>query len=256
MTGDPPNAMPEKEHYALSKKSQRITHLSTARSAPTWTFGAKTGAGALGQGAKSSGQDPGKYGAPSTDLKYSRLPNVSFGTAEQRPGGGASRRRAEDNKKQHDEPGPGSYSPLDPNQTRSQFGFGTASRMPKNKKSAAPPPGTYEVSGAGLSKKGVMMASRMAGGRSMSVPGPGAYTSSIDYTKESSPSIGMVKDKRRPLVLDTKVPGPGTYGAPGSLTGWGAPAFSMKGKYRMGKSDSTPGPIFAPYSQFSHNETF
>lgn len=226
-------------NHAMLKKSQKITNLSTTRGAPKWSFGGKpTGS----EQKASTAPGPGQY-VPSVDSKYTTLPSFSWGSAEQRVG---QNTKWED--KKGTIPGPGAYNPRDPNSTSAKFGFGTGPRMPKRRVEISPPPGTYPAKSS-LANNSCSMAGRLPGGRSISVPGPGAYSESIDPTRESAPSYGLGAGTRTDAFKDQKFPGPGNYGAPMRVAK-GSPLYSFKSRRRPVKSDSTPGPIFAPYSQF------
>merc|ERR1719498_2299641 len=234
----------DKNNHAMLKKSNRITQCSHARNAPKWSFGAKTESSLV---RSSSCPGPGKYGVPSVEQKYNKLPNWGFGSSEQRPS--VSKRFD----KSATVPGPGSYTPLDPNATTSKFGFGTESRMPKRRTSEGPPPGTYDANKSSLSSRTVSMASRMEGGRAISVPGPGAYSAKIEPTREAAPHFSMGSGVRKEALRDQKFPGPGTYSdTKHTACKRGSPVYSFKSRRRPIKSDSdsAPGPIFAPYSQF------
>jgi len=210
-------------------------------------MGGRTGEGMVRQ---SSCPGPGKYGVPSVEQKYQTLPRVSFGSGEQRVGDRAAKKFGGEGAV----PGPGAYTPFDPNQSTPQFGFGTGSRIPKPRPENAPPPGTYESHGSTLSQKTVGMASRMTGGRAMSVPGPGAYSEDIAPTREKAPSVAMGNGLRTDAFKDQKRPGPGAYDSKTMLCtnpiAKGSCSFTFKSRRRPVKADATPGPIFAPYSQF------
>lgn len=237
---------PDPSNHAMSKKCTKLTQCSSHRSAPKFSMGGRTGEGGLGR--MSSCPGPGKYGVPSVEQKYNTLPRVTFGTGEQRVGG----------KKKYDGPGaipgPGAYTPFDPNQTTPKFGFGTGPRIPKSRPEQAPPPGTYESHGSTLSKRDCGMASRQTGGRAMSVPGPGAYSEDINPTREKAPSVGMGSGLRTDAFKDQRLPGPGAYDSKTMLCtnpiAKGSCSFTFKSRRRPVKADATPGPIFAPYSQF------
>lgn len=210
-------------------------------------MGGRTGEGMV---RTSSCPGPGKYGVPDVSQKYQMLPRVSFGTGEQRVGDRAQKKFGGPGSI----PGPGAYTPFDPNQTTPQFGFGTGKRIPKPRPEQAPPPGTYESHGSTLSQKTVGMASRMTGGRAMSVPGPGAYSEDIAPTREKAPSVAIGTGTRTDTFKDQKLPGPGAYDSKTMLCtnpiAKGSCSFTFKSRRRPVKADATPGPIFAPYSQF------
>mmetsp|Transcript_114304 Transcript_114304/g.179921 ORF Transcript_114304/g.179921 Transcript_114304/m.179921 type:complete len:251 (+) Transcript_114304:112-864(+) len=242
---------------ALATRHIKIHQQSTVRTAPKWTFGSGFSTNGPGDGKTmkraSSCPSPGQYGCPSVEQKYQSLPKWGFGTGEQRMG----------QSKKYDKlgpvPGPGAYTPVDPNTTSASFGFGTASRLPKTRPTAGPPPGTYDFKTT-LSDKHVSIASRTAGGKAFSAPGPGAY-GNPDRVCKSAPSYGIGSGNRSDIlgVSNSKFPGPGNYDTHKIITlgsnptGRGSPSFCFKSRRRPVKCDSTPGPIFAPYSQFDQN---
>lgn len=190
---------------------------------------------------------PGKYGLPSVEEKFKRMPSTCFGTSV----------RENDGKKWKGSPGPGAYTPFDPNQTSPLFGFGSAARIPKKKDPGYPDPGGYKTASAMDPNKACSLGGRRVGKRASSMPGPGAYDADYRqvYDEPARLVIGVAdRDKGAFYQSYSCAPAPGTY-VPlkelgGNVATKSCPNFSFKSKRRPGKCDSTPGPNFSNVTQF------
>lgn len=217
---------------------------STVRSSPKFSFRGKPEEKPPKAGKDMPG--PGKYGCPSVSQKYVRSASYAFGTSQREFAKSTNPKRAM--------PGPGTYVPTDPNDSSLKYGFGSADRMPRKKPGCGPPPGTYNL-GSTLGGKSVTIISKREGKRSASLPGPGAYKPDDKPCREALPMYGFGSESRDGFFAkDNRMPGPGKYELMKELGGNicvpTSPSFSMKSRRRPLRADSTPGPIFAPYSQF------
>lgn len=191
---------------------------------------------------------PGKYGCPSLKEKYRSTPSASFGSSV----------RAID-KKFKGQPGPGSYTPIDPNDTTPKFGFGTASRLPVKKVMMGPDPGAYKVS-KGLSERSITFAGRRQGKQGTSGPGPGMYENGLkkgyEMTWKSDGNVAIGTGNRPDPFGKNDGPSPGTYEVRQDLGkefvgSASCPNFSMYSRRKPVRSDATPGPIYPHYTQFT-----
>mmetsp|Transcript_96277 Transcript_96277/g.171015 ORF Transcript_96277/g.171015 Transcript_96277/m.171015 type:complete len:229 (-) Transcript_96277:141-827(-) len=190
---------------------------------------------------------PGKYGVPNTDNRYRRTLSVSFGSAA----------RISDKKWSGGAPGPGAYSPYDPNQGSPFYGFGSAERLPKKKETTSPSPGQYKL-GSSFSKMSCAFGAKPEGKLIAStVPGPGTYGVPDDrQTIKAAPAIPFGSEERLKTLRPPDGPGPGQYPLlnelGGNVTTHISPAYSMKARRPAPRNDSdfAPGPSMTVYSQF------
>jgi len=238
----------------MAPNSVSLNCLSTTRSCPKITLTGR-------QDGKEKGETvpgPGKYGAPSVDVKYKKQANVMFGSSV----------RAMD-KKYKGQPGPGAYTPYDPNDpgftpgsmSTPAFGFGTASRLPTRKPQKSPDPGHYDIRGK-LPERMISLGGRRESNKSSSMPGPGQYAgAALDrawkVSQAEDPSFGFGSGLRPPLAgPDTKMPGPGTYYKDAAVkafmheNGPSPPNFSLYSRRRPVRADATPGPNVPHFTQF------
>lgn len=229
--------------------------LSTNLNAPKWTLKGKYDSAKTGQVCPG----PGKYGVPDVSCKFKRPATFGFGgaarlTEKKYPGLG---------------PGPGSYTPYDPNDpgfaagvcSGQAFGFGTASRLPVQKQSKSPEPGQYQVSKKFCSDRAFSMAGRREGKKVATGPGPGQYAGHAlerawAATTKSDGNISMGSEERIKELKPHRGPGPGHYHKSGAVfdnAGMGtksAPNFSLYSRRPPAKGDQTPGPNYPHYTQF------
>eukprot|EP00440_Ansanella_granifera_P024285 gb/GFBE01026381.1/.p1 GENE.gb/GFBE01026381.1/~~gb/GFBE01026381.1/.p1 ORF type:complete len:229 (+),score=37.10 gb/GFBE01026381.1/:1-687(+) len=221
----------------------KLANLSTCRSAPTFSFAGKSKERAGDEAVPG----PGKYGVPSTHLKYKKVLNVSFGSSE----------RLSNRKFKGDAaPGPGAYNPFDPNGFSPLYGFGSEKRLAKKKESDTPPPGAYKMPST-LTNKASSFAGKPEGKPALSTgPGPGSYKPSFAQTTRSLPSVSFGGEARLKTGKVTDSPGPGQYPVlnelGGNITTHISPAYSMSSRRPAPRNDVdlAPGPSFTQYSQF------
>jgi len=188
---------------------------------------------------------PGKYGVPNIDERFKKTPTFSFGTST-RPG----------EKKYAGLPGPGVYTPVDPNQLSPKWSMGSAARIPTQKPKKGPDPGAYKVSQPLLSKQ-FTLAGRFPGKKyTHTIPGPGTYEPDFKQVHESPGTIllNMQEEKSLTFKVRNDNPAPGTYPPLKELGGniaiRSCPNFSMYGRRKPPKADATPGPEYPHYSVF------
>merc|ERR1719409_2701805 len=139
-------------------------------------------------------------------------------------------------------PGPGSYTPYDPNDP----GF---------------EPGEYVVSKKFASDRAFSFAGRREGKKVATGPGPGQYAGMAlekawTATTKSDGNISMGSDERIKPLKPYKGPGPGHYHNPSLAFGpvgggtKSAPNFSLYSRRPPARGDETPGPNYPHYSQF------
>mmetsp|Transcript_59527 Transcript_59527/g.134186 ORF Transcript_59527/g.134186 Transcript_59527/m.134186 type:complete len:225 (+) Transcript_59527:132-806(+) len=207
---------------------------STYRASPKFSF---TSAPQTKDKSKGS-PGPGEYGFISTDKdKFSRSSSFSMG-ASSREGGKAWSTM----------PGPGAYTPVNPNLTAPRWAFSTDSRLRAGKKASTPGPGRYHSNTTGMGGVEMSFSGRPDGKRRSHTPGPGAYKPSHEPCSHiaSAPKLSFGASSRTELKM-SKTPGPGSYesfsamgGNPAMKT---AAKYSMKGRYNPPASDITPGPV-------------
>jgi hypothetical protein len=154
-----------------------ITTLSTVKSSPKWSFkgrfDSKTQANAA--------PGPGAYGAPS-DPRQTAKPAFSFGSTSRDGYHGIGN------------PGPGQYTPVDPNHCTPKFGFGTSGRGGLARRSTTPGPGTYDAAPGNVGPRFTAAGRRSGESKAPPAPGPGAY----------KPIFGAANDM--PLSNQARVP--------------------------------------------------
>lgn len=199
-------------------------------------------------GAKEHGSTapgPGTYGTgTSTEKdKYARSASYGFGTSSR------------DGRSFQGLPGPGAYTPFDPNITSPKWGLGSEARLGAVRRSQTPGPGTYDTRGnmEGLQKS---FSARLDGSsKKFSAPGPGGYTPFHTQVENLEPRWGFGTSSRPELLGKSKTPGPGSYEYLTALSN--SPVFNSCPKYTLKprrnplKSADTPGPKFGPYTQFA-----
>lgn len=227
---------------------------STKRSHPQWSMSERFYTKA--EKAKQVGEHmdevqnapgPGKYGVPSTQHRFQKVPNVFMAHSQR-----------ETARKFAGAPGPGSYTPYDPNEKKIVFGFGSASRIPKdrNKEGHEPKDPFKYCKSKDLDATGKTMAGRGSGGRrTLEEPGPGAYKPNFVQTEPAEPRWGAGTGGRSNWQGVNKNPPPWHYkGLPASTLGQNAtsqssPSFSLVGRKKPLRGDNYPSP-FADFSQF------
>lgn len=191
----------------------------------------------------STAPGPGSYGFTSAEKdKFSRTPSFGFGTSSR------------DGKNFRGMPGPGAYTPNNPNFASPKWPMGSEPRLGSIKRSATPGPGTYDTRGnmEGLQKS---FSARLDGGamgkRSET---PSFYTVNHAQTEESTARWGFGTSSRPELLGPSKSPGPGTYEYMSALGGSpvtaNCPKYTLKPRRNPLKSAQTPGPA-GPYTQFA-----
>eukprot|EP00930_Biecheleria_cincta_P032438 TRINITY_DN22512_c0_g2_i1.p1 TRINITY_DN22512_c0_g2~~TRINITY_DN22512_c0_g2_i1.p1 ORF type:complete len:232 (-),score=29.23 TRINITY_DN22512_c0_g2_i1:32-727(-) len=223
----------------------KLTSLSTNRSAPTFSM--------TGRHKERLGDEavpgPGKYGTPNVDHKFKKVTNVSFGSSV----------RVNDKKWKDGAPGPGAYSPFDPNQGTAMWGFGTQDRLPKKKAIVSPPPGTYQMPSS-LTKRACTFAGKPEGKPDLSQgPSPGSYAPNWNQVVRSVSNVNFGSEKRENAATFKSLsdaPGPGNYPVlnelGGNITTHISPAYTMTSRRKPPRNDSdlSPGPSFTQISQF------
>lgn len=179
---------------------------------------------------------PGAYPITSVDktTKYMTPPTFVFGSSNR------------DAKFGHKNPGPGTYTPFDPNMTTPKFGFGTAGRGVTSRRAGTPGPGTYDQQRGNDGPRFTAAGRRSYDSKAPPMPGPGAYKPNADAAYECGPKWGFGSSVRSGMPT-TLAPGPGTYSLGSTLGGAphipSAPKYSMKPRRDMsGKKTDTPGP--------------
>lgn len=217
-----------------------LKSLSTHKSCPQFSF--------TGRSTDKSSEvapGPGKYGAPSITEKYKSSPSFAFGSSKR-----------DVFKDLAGIPGPGNYTPFDPNQSAPKWGFGGGHRLPPTKDKGVPPPGSYKLPGA-IESKNVSIKSRPQPKRSSSQPGPGAYMPFHNQTEHAPGRVVMGSEDRSKSNFTKSyscAPGPGTYKdmkeLGGNICTRSCPNFSMQSRRRPPKNETSPGPCLTEYSQF------
>jgi len=207
-----------------------ITTLSTVKSSPKWSFkgrfDSKTQANAA--------PGPGAYGAPS-DPRQTAKPAFSFGSTSRDGYHGIGN------------PGPGQYTPVDPNHGTPKFGFGTSGRGGLARRSTTPGPGTYDAAPGNVGPRFTAAGRRSGESKAPPAPGPGAYKPIFGAANDMPPKWGFGTSTRHGLTSYSATPGPGTYNQEslllGSATKPACPKFSMKPRRDERVQDmKTPGP--------------
>jgi len=218
-----------------------ISQCSTVRSSPKISLAGRS----PDRKPDESAPGPGKYGVPNIDEKFKRSASFSFGS---------STRAGE--KKWAGLPGPGTFTPVDPNQTSPMYGFGGAKRIPEAKRSKGPDPGDYKVNKQLLSRQ-FTLAGRHAGKKfTHSVPGPGSYKPDFAPVQDALPTpvLNLSEEKSLTFKVRHENPAPGTYPPLKELGGniaiRSCPNFSMYGRRKPIPADATPGPVYPHYTQF------
>jgi hypothetical protein len=214
-----------------SRSAPLITTLSTVKASPKWSFKGRFD----GKMSSQFAPGPGAYGVP-TDPKTNRPPSFSFGST------------ARDGHQGIGNPGPGQYTPFDPNHCTPKFGFGTAGRGGLGtRRSMTPGPGAYDATGGNTGPKFSAAARRNDSSKAPPTPGPGAYKPIFGSANEMPPRWGFGTSARAGMQSLNQTPGPGTYNQEsllsGSCTKPSCPKFSMKPRRNDNLSTvNTPGP--------------
>jgi len=211
--------------------------MSTNKTSPKWTIRSRLTAKDRAQ----SAPGPGAYGFTSAEKdKFSRTPAFGFGSS------------CRDGRAFVGQPGPGAYTPIDPNWTQKKVNFGSEKRLGLGSRSSTPGPGTYDTRGGmeGLHKS---FSGRFDGGalgkRSLT-PGPGQYNPNRNQVSESEPRWGFGSASRPNLLGASKTPGPGTYTPKIEPIEPTVPAYTLKPRRNPLKSSESPG-IGPTYTQFA-----
>jgi hypothetical protein len=214
-----------------SRSAPLITTLSNVKSSPKWSM-----RGRFETKMRHTAPGPGAYPIVSQDktTKYTTPPSFAFGSS------------VRDGKFGHQIPGPGQYTPFDPNMTTPKYGFGTAGRGGLGRKSNYPGPGTYEPTSGNDGPRFTAAGRRDRSSKAPATPGPGAYKPNLDAAYDAGPKWGFGSSARTGMMTMSGTPGPGTYSLGSTLGGAphlaSAPKYSMKPRRPMGKSQSGPGP--------------
>lgn len=213
--------------------------LSVNKAAPKWSLRPRL----KPKDGASTAPGPGAYNFTATSMdKYRTSQRYGFGTSSR------------DGKSFVGVPGPGAYTPFDPNITAPRWVMGSESRLGMVRRSQTPGPGTYDTRGNmdGLQKS---MSGRFESKRSHSNPGPGKYNPFHAQTEDAEPRWAFGTSSRPELLGTSKSPGPGTYEALSTLSGnpviSNCPKYTLKPRRNPLKSADTPGPKFGPYTQFT-----
>mmetsp|Transcript_18911 Transcript_18911/g.42140 ORF Transcript_18911/g.42140 Transcript_18911/m.42140 type:complete len:172 (-) Transcript_18911:243-758(-) len=167
--------------------------------------------------------------------------NFVFGTSSRDGPKGAS------------QPGPGQYSPDDPNMVSVRFGFGTSTRGPVAKRSSGPGPGSYETRAGLEGAPKYTVAARRTQSAGAAVPGPGQYQQgAVKSVQEAAPKWGFGTSNRGGLSSTNRTPGPGQYEQKTQIGS--GPGYSMKSRRAGGVGANTPGPGAhgGQYTQFGY----
>lgn len=221
----------------MTGKSVVLTMMSTNKTAPKWTIRPRLTAKERAQ----SAPGPGAYGftKPETD-KFCRTPAFGFGSSSR------------DGRAFVGQPGPGAYTPVDPNWTAKKVNFGSEKRLGLGSRSCTPGPGTYDTRGGmeGLQKS---MSARLDGGalgRRSRTPGPGQYNPNRSQVEEGFPRFSFGTGSRPDLLGASKTPGPGTYTPNSEPCEPSIPRYTLKPRRNPLKSSESPG-IGPTYTQFA-----
>lgn len=218
-----------------------LTSQSVHKNAPKWSMTARGKARERG----STAPGPGQYIPVAADKdKFNRTPSYGFGTSSR------------DGKSFRGLPGPGSYTPQNPNFFSPKWAMGSESRLGPVRRSQTPGPGEYDTRGnmEGLQKS---FSARLDGGalgkRSLT-PAPGNYDVKHIQVEEAGQRWGFGTSSRPELLGKSKTPGPGSYeyasALSGSPTTANCPKYTLKPRRNPLKSAETPGPA-GPYTQFA-----
>lgn len=219
-------------------KNVVLTNMSNNKTAPKWTIRPRLTAKERAQ----SAPGPGQYNSTNPSLdKFSRSPACGFGTSNRDGRGFVG------------QPGPGAYTPIDPNWTAKKVNFGSEKRLGMGSRSSTPGPGQYDTRGGmdGLMKS---MSARFENGGSMgrrsNTPGPGRYDPSRKQLDQSEPRWGFGTASRPDLLSTSKSPGPGTYTPNSTCIDPTCPKYTLKPRRNNLQSAKTDG-IGPTYTQFS-----
>jgi len=222
--------------FAAMSKSVVLTMMSTNKTAPKYSIRPRLSQKERAQ----SAPGPGAYGFTNPDKdKFSRTPAFGFGSSNR------------DGRAFVGQPGPGAYTPIDPNWTAKKVNFGSEKRLGLGSRSSTPGPGTYDTRGGmeGLQKS---ISGRLDGGamgRRSLTPGPGQYNPNFSST-ESAPRYGFGSASRPNLLGASKMPGPGTYTPNCDAIEQSPPRYTLKPRRNPLKSSESPG-IGPTYTQFA-----
>jgi ankyrin repeat protein len=204
-----------------SRSTPFMVSFSQYKTCPKWSFRSRDHLPKRQR--KFDAPGPGAYSLTNVDkFKYSGGPGFGFGKGPRFLGDAGYQAQ----------PGPGQYSPNDPNLIAgAKFGFGTSLRSAsKSTVHETPPPGTYDVkggvgSGCGYTQRGKPKPLVEMG---MDSPGPGAYNPSMKVFEHGARfSFGNAsRDGGGPTGNDLNCPGPGAYQVQKTL-GHHAPKFSI-----------------------------
>jgi hypothetical protein len=205
-----------------SRSTPFMVSFSQYKTCPKWSFRSRDHLPKRQRKFDSPG--PGAYNMANADkFKYPGGPGFGFGKGPRFIGDAAMQAQ----------PGPGQYSPSDPNlHAGARYGFGTSLRTAaKSTVHETPPPGTYDVktgigTGSGFTQRGKPKPLAEAG---MDSPGPGAYNPSMKvYEHGARFSFGNASRDSGSENTAHKLncPGPGAYAVTKTL-GHGAAKFSI-----------------------------
>lgn len=215
------------------------------KSPPKYSF---THSPVLGKDKPSKQPGPGEYPQVKSEKdKFGKTPSWSIGGATR---GG---------KDWAPMPGPGAYTPSNPDFVSPKWGFTNDNRLKPNKRSTTPGPGQYELKST-LQGRDVSICSKPESkGLTGTLPGPGAFTPSWSTTSNygSAPSIGFGASNRAKMVV-SKTPGPGQYEIPttliGNVTMKSPSAYSIKGRWPgKDKAATTPGGLQLACEEHLHS---
>lgn len=161
------------------------------KSPPKYSF---THSPVLGKDKPSKQPGPGEYPQMKSEKdKFGKTPSWSIGGATR---GG---------KDWAPMPGPGAYTPSNPDFVSPKWGFTNDNRLKPNKRSTTPGPGQYELKST-LQGRDVSICSKPESkGLTGTLPGPGAFTPSWSTTSNygSAPSIGFGASNKPACLPDS-----------------------------------------------------
>lgn len=234
-------------------RTPHMVSFSKFESSPKWTMRTRGGSSLV---RSTYTPAPGAYELPLVDrVKFKSAAKFGFGTGSrfgmgEALGGGAKR----------DMPGPGQYTPNDPQlSSGTRVGFGTSVRQGLSSRIRSPGPGTYELHtciGRGspmFTATGKQPTSYLKKSSGLCPsPGPGAYNSGTGL--DNGPKCGFGTSSRDAEIRRMggmsggeagQNPGPGAYDGQASMQlGACAPKFSITSRRRMHDLNSymSPGP--------------
>jgi len=211
--------------------SDYMTTLSSVRTSPKWSFKGKPTSAKKPQ-TPGPGEYEGNLNLETATLKAGSNPNGGFG--------GTSPRSV---LKPPAAPGPGAYSPSDPTQVSTRYGFGTSQRSGmKSRSTANPGPGSYEQKHAmGLEGPKFTAAPRRQVSQQSEVPGPGSYEAVDSAVSEAGPRFRFGTSPRN-IRKSNSSPGPGAYCVNDGANAKGGPSPTMGCRREGTRINESPGP--------------